>query len=69
MNGEGRDMPTIFIFHLGFKLRVCPVHASKAFRCATIQSSLPSKCTTTREVMGDLVAIKAEYGVVDVMRW
>lgn len=47
------------MFHLGFKLNVCPVHASRAFRLATIQSSLPSKCTTTSDVMGDFVAMSA----------
>ena len=49
----------IFKFHLGFRLNVCPVHASKAFLRATIQSSLPSRCTTTREVIGDFVPISA----------
>lgn len=56
-----RDMGdlTIFVFSLGDRLRVCPVHASSAFRCATIQSSLPSRCTTTSDVTFDFVDMRA----------
>ena len=60
---------TIFVFHLGLRFSVCPVHASSAFRLAIIQSNLPSKCTTTKDVMGDFVAMRAVYGEVEVMRW
>lgn len=55
----GEDKLTILVFSLGLKLKVCPVHASNEFRCAIIQSSLPSRCTTTKLVMGDLVPISA----------
>jgi hypothetical protein len=49
----------------GARLRVWPVHARREFRDATIQSSRPSRCTTTRDVMGDFVAIRAVKGVVE----
>lgn len=60
---------TMLVFTRGERLKVCPVHANKAFLCVTIQSSLPSRCTMTIEVIADLVAIRAVYGVVDVTRW
>ena len=62
-------MLTIFELRPGESLRVCPVHATRAFRCAIIQSSRPSRCTTTRLVIGDFVAMSAVKGVVDVTRW
>lgn len=60
---------TIFVLTRGVRLKLCPVHANSAFRCATIQSSLPSRCTTTSELMGDFGPIRAVYGVVEEVRW
>lgn len=60
---------TILVFTRGVRLRLCPVHAKRAFRCAIIQSSLPSRCTTTSELMGDFVPMRALYGVVEEVRW
>ena len=50
---------TNFVFTRGDRLRVWPVHARSALRCAIIQSSLPSIWTTTRDVMGDFVPMRA----------
>lgn len=50
---------TMLVFTRGDKLNVCPVHANSAFLCVTIQSSLPSRCTMTIEVIADFVEIKA----------
>jgi hypothetical protein len=50
---------TIFVFSRGDIVRLWPVHASSAFRCATIQSSLPSRWTTTSDVHFDFVDIRA----------
>jgi hypothetical protein len=47
---------------------VYPVQASSAFRCATIQSTVPLRCNTVKEVKGDFVDIKAVIGVVDEIR-
>lgn len=44
---------------------VWPVHAKRAFLWATIQSTVPSRCTTAKEVSGDLVAIRAVMGDVE----
>ena len=60
---------TMLVFTRGDRLNVCPVHANSAFLCVTIQSSLPSRCTMTMEVIADFVEIRAVYGVVDVTRW
>lgn len=48
---------------------VCPVHASSAFLCATIQSNRPSRCMTVKLVSGDLVEIRAVKGVVEDTLW
>jgi hypothetical protein len=53
----------------GDGLRVCPVQARRALRCATIQSVVPSRWRTEKVVLGDLVPIRAVMGVVEVMRW
>jgi hypothetical protein len=47
---------------------VWPVQARRAFLCATIQSTVPLRCNTVKEVMGDLVDIRAVIGLVEVMR-
>lgn len=49
----------MLVFTRGDRLRVCPVHASSALRCVTIQSNLPSRCTMTIDVIADFVEIKA----------
>ena len=49
----------MLVFTRGDRLNVCPVHANSAFLCVTIQSSLPSRCTMTIEVIADFVEIKA----------
>lgn len=46
-----------------------PVQASNAFRWATIQSTVPLRCNTVKEVIGDFVDIKAVIGVVEEIRW
>lgn len=50
---------TMLVFTRGDRLSVCPVHANSAFLCVTIQSSLPSRCTMTMEVIADFVEIRA----------
>ena len=50
---------TIFVFTRGFTVRLCPVHANSAFRCVIIQSNLPSRWTTTKDVIFDFVDINA----------
>ena len=50
---------TMLVFTRGDRLNVCPVHANSAFLCVTIQSSLPSRCTMTMEVIADFVEIRA----------
>jgi hypothetical protein len=57
------------VFAVGETERVWPVHASSAFRCATIQSTVPLRCNTVKEVSGDLVDIRAVIGLVDRIRW
>jgi hypothetical protein len=54
---------------VGESERVCPVQASRAFRCATIQSTVPFKCNTVKDVRGDFVDIKAVMGLVEDIRW
>ena len=49
----------IFVFVRGVSASVCPVHANSAFLCAIIQSTLPSRCTTTKLVFVDRVAMSA----------
>jgi len=49
--------------------RVWPVQARRALRWPTIQSVVPSRWRTEKEVLGDLVAIRAVMGVVEEMRW
>lgn len=48
---------------------VCPVHASRALRCVTIQSVVPSRWRTAKDVVGDFVEMRAVIGEVAVMRW
>ena len=53
----------------GVTARVCPVQASSAERCDTIQSVVPSRCRTEKVVVADLVDIKAVMGLVEVSFW
>ena len=53
----------------GLGVSVCPVQASSAFRCETIQSVVPSRRTIENVVVGDLVATRAVMGEVEEMRW
>jgi len=46
-----------------------PVHASKAFLCASFQSVVPSSCRMVNVVSGDLVDISALMGELDVIFW
>jgi hypothetical protein len=57
------------VFARGVTERVCPVHARSALRCVAIQSTVPLRCTTTIDVIGDFVEMRAVIGLVDVMRW
>ena len=54
---------------VGVTERVCPVHAKSAFLCVTIQSMVPSRCSTVKEVRGDFVDINAVIGLVEVIFW
>ena len=56
---------TICLFIVGFIERVCPVQASNALLWAIIQSIVPLRCTTVKEVMGDFVEMRAVMGLVD----
>ena len=56
---------TSFRLIVGLMVRVCPVHASKACLWATIQSIVPFRWTTAKEVIGDFVEIRAVIGVAD----
>jgi hypothetical protein len=56
---------TILPLSFGWTVSAWPVHASNAFRCATIQSNLPSRCTTVNEVKGFFVDRRAVMGDVD----
>lgn len=56
-------------FAVGETESVWPVQARRAFRCATIQSTVPLRCNTVKEVSGDLVDIKAVMGLVEEIRW
>jgi hypothetical protein len=47
---------------------VCPVQARSAFLCVTIQSTVPLRCKTVNEVIGDLVDINAVMGLVEEIR-
>lgn len=58
----------IDVFARGVTERVWPVHARSAFRCVTIQSTVPLRCTTTIDVIGDLVEMRAVIGLVEVIR-
>jgi hypothetical protein len=57
--------PTILKFIFGFTISACPVHARRAARCATIQSTLPSRCTVVKDVAAELVDIRAVIGEVE----
>jgi hypothetical protein len=56
-------------FKLGVTLRVLPVQARRALRCATFQSVVPVRWRTAREVQVDFGEIRAVMGVVEVRRW
>ena len=53
----------------GVGLRVWPVQARSALRCATIQSVVPSRWSTEKVEVGDFEAMRAVTGVVEEMRW
>lgn len=57
------------MFIVGETDSVCPVQANKAFRCATIQSTVPLRCRTVKEVSGDFVEISAVIGLVEEIFW
>jgi hypothetical protein len=59
-------MPRLIV---GDKDKVWPVHASRPFLWVTIQSTVPSRCNTENEVIGDFVEMSAVNGVVEDMRW
>ena len=59
---------TIFIFTVGETLRVCPVHAISALP-ASIQSVVPSRCTTVMEAFVFCVETRAVIGVVEEILW
>jgi hypothetical protein len=50
-------------------VRLLPVHATNALRCASLQSVVPSSWRIARELIGDLGAMRREVGVVDVIFW
>ena len=60
-----RRRQTILRLIVGRTVNELPVHATRAFLCVTIQSIVPSSCTTAKEVMEDLVATSAVRGLVD----
>jgi hypothetical protein len=55
--------------YCGFRLNVCPVHASNACLWLITQSSLPSMFTETMLEMGDLVETRAVMGLVEDTFW
>lgn len=57
----------MWLLVVGLIDNVCPVHASSAFLCAIIQSNVPSRCTTAKEVIGDFVEMSALIGEADVI--
>ena len=56
---------TIFKLRIGRTRSEWPVHASKAFRCATIQSIVPFRCITAKELAGNLVEISRVRGLME----
>ena len=54
---------------VGVTERFDPVHASRAARCASLQSCVPSSWRIERVVFVDLGVIRMEIGVVEVTRW
>ena len=58
-------MLAICLFIVGLIDKVWPVHARSACRWAIIQSNVPFRCTTAKEVMGDLVDMSAVIGLAD----
>ena len=60
-----RHFLTRDVFIRGLTTRLCPVHASKADRWATIQSVRPSKCTVANDDDVALVPMIAVRGDVE----
>lgn len=58
-------LPTRFVLILGLTVRDRPVHASRARRCATIQSTEPLRLTTAKEVVGDRTDTRAVTGLAE----
>lgn len=48
---------------------VWPVHANSPFLCVIIQSTVPSRCITTKELIGDLLEMRAAIGLVEDIFW
>jgi hypothetical protein len=59
----------MLLFILGLTDNVWPVHARRAFLCVTIQSTVPLRLTTTSDVMGDFVDMRAVSGLAEEIRW
>ena len=59
--------PTILKLIFGFTVSAWPVQARRADLCATIQSTLPSRCTVVNEEAAELVEIKAVTGEVELI--
>jgi hypothetical protein len=65
--GVDRGGRTNWVLNMGVIDSVWPVHATKPLRCATIQSTVPSRCIAVKEVRGDLVDMSAVTGVAEVI--
>ena len=73
-----RPLPVMFVAPHCARLReadivgamriVLPVHASRALRCVSFQSVVPSSWRMQKEVLVDCVDIRSEMGVVEVTR-
>jgi len=55
----------MLVLRLGFTINDCPVQATSPFLWVTIQSDLPSKFKTVKDVFGVLIPISKLRGVVE----
>jgi hypothetical protein len=55
--------------NIGVSVRVRPVQARRAVRCVSFQSVVPSRWRMQKVVCVEGVEMRAESGVVEVMRW
>ena len=55
-------------FMVGDTDNVWPVHARRPFLCVIIQSSVPFRCITDIDVIGDFVEMSTVIGVVEETR-